>query len=207
MHPESGEMNPYLGVMLLIGLLVVGWRFSRPRKREDKTERPRRPERKVEGFHVSSPLHVKMGRGCIQDYGMQFGAGFRRKDGPLLPHDPPCRCETSAFSFTGSEVFAGALRHLTEPKSGEPGLPVEAVPKLMAALKRINAEPVPPDADAYLALIGEDTLDAGTRPAALAFLRERHAFLTRAPGAPPALDNRTDPADAGPLSAPAAKSP
>jgi len=200
-------MNPYLGVMLLIGLLLVTWRFTRPRKRGDAAERARGPERKVEGFHVGSPLHARMGRACIQDYGMQFGAGFRRKDGPLLPHDPQCRCETAAFSFTGSEVFAGALRHVTEPKSGEPGLPVEAVPKLLAALKRINAEPVPPDAGAYLALIGEDTLDAETRPAALAFLRERHAFLTRAPGAPPAPDHRTPPAEAETRSAPAPKSP
>lgn len=200
-------MNPYLGVLLLIGLLLVTWRFTRPRKRREESERQRRPERKVEGFQVWSPLHVRIGRTCIQDYGMQFGPGFRRKEGPLLPHDPHCRCETVAFSFTGSEVFAGALRHVSEPKSGEPGLPAGAVPKLMAALKRINAEPVPPDADGYLALIGEDTLDAGTRGAAIAFLRERHRFLTAASPMPPALDNRTDPAETGPHPAPAGKSP
>jgi hypothetical protein len=200
-------MNPYLGVLLLIGLLVVSWRFMRPRQRGEKSERPRRPERKVEGFHVWSPLYVRMGRGCIQDYGMQFGQGFRRKEGPLLPHDPHCRCETLPFSFTSSEVFAGALRRVSEPKSLEPGLPAEAVPKLMAALKRINAEPVPPDADAYIATIGADSLDAGTQSAALAFLRERHGFLTGTPPSPPASNNRTDPAEGASLAAPAVKNP
>ncbi|MFI5400823.1 MAG: hypothetical protein ACHQZQ_07230 [SAR324 cluster bacterium] len=208
-------MNPYLAILALAALLLASWRFTRPRRRTDGSERGPRPERKVEGFQVWSPLHVKMGRACIQDYGTRFGAGFRRKEGPLLPHDPECRCENVAFVFTGSQTFAGALRHVTEPKSLEPGLPAEAVPKLIAALKRVSAEPVPPHPDAYIALIGSDTLDEDSRPAALAFLRERHRFLTQfltqASGAPPAHDNDRDTdreqAGGGPISAAAAKTP
>jgi hypothetical protein len=207
MRSESGKMNSYLGVLLLLGLLVASWRFMRPRRRADKSERVPRPERKVQGFQIWSPLHLKMGRGCIHDYGMQFGEGFRKKEGPLLPHDPDCRCETIPFTFTGSQVFAGALRRVAEPKSLEPGLPDEAVPKLMAALKRSSAEPVPPDPDAYIAMVGADILDAGTRPAAIAFLREHHRFLTRAYSAPSAHDNDTEQAEGGSFSAPTAKTP
>lgn len=171
-------MNPYLAVLLLLGLIVVGWRFTRRKPRADAPERSRRPERKVEGFQVWSPLHVRMGRGCIADHGMQYGTGFRRKEGPLLPHDPNCRCETIAFTFTGSEVFGGALRRVGEPKTLQPGFPLSAVAPMMAALKRINAEPLPADVDAYLALAGVDNFEELSRGAVAAFLRERYAFLT-----------------------------
>ena len=204
-------MNSYLGILALLALLLVGWRFARPRQRPERSASAPRAERKVEGFQVWSPLHAKMGRACIQDYGVRFGPGFRRKEGPLLPHDPECRCENVPFSVTGSEAFGGALRRVTQPKSLEPGLPADAVPKLVAALKRISTEPVPADPDAYLALIGTDTLDEATRPAAVAFLRERHRYLTQlltqASGAPPSRDNDRAPARSSPFPAPAAKTP
>jgi hypothetical protein len=187
-------MNPYIAVLLLLGLMAVGWRFARRRPPSESKERVRRPERKVEGFLVWSPLHVRMGRGCIADHGMQFGVGFRRKEGPLLPHDPNCRCETVAFTFTGSEVFGGALRRLGVPKSLEPGFPVAAIAPALAALKRINAEPLPSDADAYLALAGVDAFDEGTRGAVAAFLRERYAFLA----AQPRASTAPDPSPGGP---------
>jgi hypothetical protein len=170
-------MNAYLAVLLLMGLIVVGWRFSRPRARGDRSDRVRRPERKIEGFQVDSPLHVWMGRGCVSDLGMQYGAGFRRKEAPLLPHDPHCRCETIPFAFTASEVFGGALRRLGEPRSLEAGFPAEAIAPVIAALKRINAEPLPAAAEAYLALAAVDSFGPEIRGAVAAFLRERHAYL------------------------------
>jgi hypothetical protein len=204
-----------VGVLVLIGLLVVGWRFLRPKRRAAFNDRPRRPERKVEGFQLWSPLHVAMGRGCITDHGMQYGPGFRRKESPLLPHDPNCQCETVPFTFTGSEVFTGALRRIAEPKSQVPGIPDAAVPKLMTELKRVNAEVVPPETEAYVALFNLGGLDPEVQPAAIAFLRERHGVLTRASGqaerpaesspAPTPTTSSIDPAG-GTLNAPAPKS-
>lgn len=176
-------MNPYLAVLLMLGLMVVAWRFTRRKPGTDDTERVRRPEGKVEGFQVWTPLHVRMGRACIFDHGMQYGAGFRRKEGPLLPHDPYCRCETLPFTFNGSEVLAGALRRVGEPKTLEPGIPVSAIVPTLAALKRINAEPIPKDEDGYLALVGVDAFQEPDRSAVTAFLRERYAFLTQQPHA------------------------
>jgi hypothetical protein len=171
-------MNPYLAVLLLLGLMAVGWRFAKRKPRAETPERPRRAGRRVEGFQIWSPLHVRMGRGCIADHGMQYGAGFRRKEGPLLPHDPNCRCETIPFTFTGSEVFGGALRRLGEPKTLQPGFPLSAVAPALAALKRVNAEPLPADVEAYLAVAGADSFEETARGAFTAFLRERFAFLT-----------------------------
>lgn len=170
-------MNPYIAVLILLGLIAVGWRFTKRRPAPESKERTRTPERRVEGFQVWSPLHVRMGRGCIADHGTQYGAGFRRKEGPLLPHDPYCRCETIPFTVTGSEVFGGALRRIGVPKSLPPGFPAGAIVPAIAALKRINAEPLPDDVDAYLSLTGVDSFDEAAREAFAAFLRERHAFL------------------------------
>jgi hypothetical protein len=208
-------MNPYFAVMLLVGLLVVGWRFMRPkRERAVKSEGVRRPERKVEGFQVWGPLHVRLSRGCIQDFGMQFGPGFRRKDGPMLPHDPHCQCETVPFAFKSSEVFGGALRRVGEPRSLEPEIPTDAVPKVMAVLKRANAEVLPPDADGYVALMALDTaegMDATLQPAVEAFLRRRYAFLKGELAVgdvpQPALTESASDPEGGRLAAPAAKTP
>ncbi len=172
-------MNPYLAVLLMLGLVVVTWRFTRRKHRMDETDRVRRPDRKLEGFQVWTPLHVRMGRACIFDHGTQYGPGFRRKEGPLLPHDPHCRCEALSFMLNGSDVLAGALRRVGEPKTLEPGLPVSAIVPTLAALKRVNAEPIPKDEDGYLALVGVDSFQEPERSAVTAFLRERHAFLTQ----------------------------
>lgn len=180
------QINPYLAVLVMMGLLAVGWRFTRRRSgHEKREERVRRPERKVEGFQVWSPLHLRMGRGCIFDHGMQYGPGFRRKEGPLLPHDPNCLCESVPFTFTGSEVFAGALRRVGEPRALEAGFPVKAIVPMFAALKRTSSEPVPADADGYVALIGLDSFSSEDREAVAAFLRARYAYLAnqeRTPG-------------------------
>jgi len=200
-------MNSYLAVLVLLGLVVVGWRFARRKPKAEAPERVRRPERRVDGFQVWSPLHLRMGRSCLFDHGMQYGPGFRRKEGPLLPHDPDCRCETIPFSYLGSEVFAGALRRVGESKTQEPGFPLEAVTPLIAALKRVNAEPLASTVESYLDLVGIASFDEGVRPAVTAFLRDRYAFLSSqerastAPGAPPAEG------DAPPLETATVKTP
>jgi hypothetical protein len=170
-------MNSTLAVMLLLGLLVVSWRFlKRPGRKDGTADRPRRGERRVEGFQVSTPLHVRMDRGCVFDHGMQFGPGFRRKEGPLLPHAPDCRCEMRPFAFSASEVFAGALRRVGEPLCLVPGFPVEAVAQTLAVLKRVEAERLS-TADAFVAHAGLDTFPEPVRVAVAAFLRERYTFL------------------------------
>ena len=176
-------MNPYLAVLAMLGLVVIAWRFTRRKPRADDTERVRRPERKVEGFQVWTPLHVRLGRACIFDHAMQYGSGFRRKEGPLLPHDPNCRCEILPFAFRGSEVFSGALRRVGEPKTLEPGLPSASIVPVMTALKRINAEPIPQDVEGYLALVDVTSFQEPERGAVIAFLRERYAFLAQQPRA------------------------
>ena len=172
-------MNPYLAVLALLGLVAVTWRFTRRKPRADGPERARRAERKLEGYQVWTPLHVRMGRGCIFDHGMQYGPGFRRKEGPLLPHDPHCRCETLPFTLAGSEVLAGALRRVGKLKTLEAGFPVSAIAPTLAALKRINAEPTHKDKEGYLALVGVDSFQEPDRSAVTAFLLERYAFLTQ----------------------------
>jgi hypothetical protein len=172
-------MNPsFLGVLVMLGLVVVGWRLARRKPRSESEDRIRRPERRVEGFQVWSPLHLRIGRSCLFDYGLQYGPGFRRKEGPLLPHDPHCHCETLPFNLTASEVFAGGLRRIGEPKSLETGFPLGAITQTLTALKRINAEPLPGDVEAYLALVGMDAFSPADHDAVDAFLRERYAFLT-----------------------------
>jgi hypothetical protein len=148
-----------------------------------------------------------MGRSCVNDHGMQFGPGFRRKEGPVLPHDPACRCETNPFTFTSSEVFAGALRRMAEPTTLQPGFPTAAIPAMIATLKRINAEPVPQEVDAYIALADPSIFDTDDQLAAIAFLKERHAFLTRDPGTLPASDTSTDMPEDAPSVAQAPKTP
>jgi hypothetical protein len=169
------DLSPYWPILLVAGVALVVWRLRRRvPKREDRAPIL---ARRVEGFQILSPLHPRMSRTCIFDFGLQYGPGFRRKDGPALPHSPDCRCRAEPFAFTSSEVFSGALRRLAEAGTDLPGFPQEACKPLLDALRRVNADPVPETLKAYLAATGRDDFPAEQRAAVGRFLTERFEFL------------------------------
>lgn len=169
-------------LLLVFGVAVLLWgtlrRRSAPRERSERTlVMPR-----VEGFQVMSPLHPRMPRGCVFDLGLQYGKGFRRKEGPALPHGPDCRCRTTPFSFSGSEVFGGSLRRFGELSCAVPGFPQAACQPLLQALKRVNAEPVPETLSGYLDQVGTiPGLAPEHQEPVRRFLEERYAYLRGLP--------------------------
>ncbi|HUJ77184.1 MAG TPA: hypothetical protein VL359_20130 [bacterium] len=169
-------MDAYWPVVLLAGMLLVIWLMSRRKRAASRRES--RVERRVEGFQVVTPLHPRMGRGCLFDFGLQYGPGFRRKEAPALPHDENCLCEALPFVFTSSEVFGGALRRFSPPRCDIPGFPAEAVPHLLAALRRSNAQPIPATLQEYLEQSGLAEVPEPLRQPVESFLGERFAYLT-----------------------------
>ncbi len=106
---------------------------------------------------------------------MQFGRGFRRKESPSLPHDEHCRCVTTPFSFTSTEVFNGALRQLSGISTTIPNLEGEAARQLIESLRTVNQALLPETPEAYLALVGLEDFPAGARAGIEEFLRARYA--------------------------------
>jgi hypothetical protein len=179
-------------IVLLLGILR-----ARPGRR--------RQERglaipKVEGFQVTGPLHPRMTRGCVFDLGLQYGRGFRRKEGPALPHGPNCECRAVPFAFSGQEVFSGSLRRFAEIRCSMPGFPPEACRPLLEGLRRVNAEPVPGTLTEYLGRVGLlESLPPHQREPVLRFLEDRYAYLCDprpAPAADGAVPSAPQPSDA-----------
>jgi hypothetical protein len=161
-----------VGVLLFLALR----RAARRRKRKDV------PIPRVEGFLVSTPLHPRMLRACVFDRGLLYGRGFRRKEGPALPHGPDCQCRATPIALPGTEVFSGSLRRGNEVACAVPGFPADACRPLLDALRRVNAESVPPTLDAYLALADLASFAAGHQAPVRRFLEERYRFLKAQPG-------------------------
>jgi hypothetical protein len=178
-------MNPiWIVVVALVGLFVITRIRSRKRTRRDK--RPPVAGPRVQGSQVVACLHPRMGAACLADAGMQFGKGFRRKEGPQLPHDAQCRCEVVNFAFTSSEVFNGALRQLGAVKSVLPELSPEDGQRLVERLRAVEAAPVPAERAAYEAAVGVEAFAPGVQEALRSFLAERHAFLQQTVAEAPA---------------------
>jgi hypothetical protein len=163
----------------IVGLAIFARMRSRrntlPTRRLQPSAGPR-----IHGSRVVAYVHPRMSTACLFDNGLQFGKGFRRKEGPQLPHSPACRCEVVSFAFTASEVFNGALRNVGAVKSSLPGLQPADGLRLIDRLKIVEAQPLPADADAYVAAVAVDTFPPELQPALRDFAAERHAFLRSA---------------------------
>jgi hypothetical protein len=164
-------------LLVAVGAIVSLWAIMRFRSAKRRDERGVAMPR-VEGFQVTSPLHPRMTRGCVFDLGLQYGRGFRRKEGPALPHGPDCQCRPLPFAFSGAEVFSGSLRRFAEVRCAQPDFPAEACAPLLEGLKRVNADAVPDTLTGYLGRIGLlDRLAPPHREPVRRFLEERYAFL------------------------------
>jgi hypothetical protein len=174
-------------LVVIVGVIAAVAIYARARGRRSRRDDQGLSMPRVEGFQVSGPLHPAMTRGCVFDLGLQYGRGFRRKEGPALPHGPGCLCRSIPFAFSGSEVFNGSLRRFAELRSSEPGFPQVACAPLLKALKRVNAEPIPDTLTGYLTLVGVvEDLTPEQQDAVKRFLETRYAYLRELPtaGAP-----------------------
>lgn len=164
-------------LLVAVGVIVSLWAIVRSRSGKRRDERGVNMPR-VEGFQVTGPLHPRMTRGCVFDLGLQYGRGFRRKEGPALPHGPDCQCRSIPFAFSGAEVFSGSLRRFAEVRCAQPGFPAEACQPLLEALRRVNADAVPDTLTGYLGQVGLlDRLTPEHREPVQRFLEERYTFL------------------------------
>ena len=165
-------------IWIVIAVLVALLIFMRIRsRRKSKPRRPPATGPRIHGIQVNAFVLPRMGDGCLYDNGVQYGKGFRRKEGPVLPHDAECRCEAVPFSFTSSEVFNGALRNVGNIQSTIPDFSGAAAAMLIDRLKAVEAHPLPEDESAYLAAIGPSAFAHPYRRALEAFLSERYAYL------------------------------
>ena len=169
-------MNPiWIIVAAMVALLVITRIRSRRRSRLQK--RPPIAGPRIQGSQVCAYVHPRMSTACVFDHGMQFGKGFRRKEGPQLPHDAECRCEALPFAFTSSEVFNGALRSLGAVKSSIEGLQPADGQKLIERLKVAESGAPAPELSDYVAAVGVEAFPPELQPALYEFLAERHAYL------------------------------
>lgn len=170
-------------LLVVIALLVITRMRTRNRRGGGDEARNSTPALKLSGYQVNAYVHPRMSRACLFDHGMQFGRGFRRKEGPELPHDADCRCRLVPFSFTSSEVFNGALRNLAPVESSLPGLSERDGRRLVEMLRSVEGGRLPQSEEAYLTACEPQGFDAASREAVSGFLRERYRFLQ---GAEPA---------------------
>jgi hypothetical protein len=175
-------MNPVIIMALALLVFVVVWRI----KNRTQRKRSRVPaySPRVEGFQVTAFVHPRMSGACLFDHGVQHGKGFRRKEGPQLPHDESCRCGSIPFSFTSSEVFNGALRHVGGISGTIPDFAEDEFHRLVEALKQVEGRPLLQSEAAYVAAVNPQNFPARTRTALAEFLAERSAYLA-AGGAQP----------------------
>ena len=160
-------------IVVVLGFLVI--QYLRGRKRQ--VPEPKVYARRIDGYQITAYLHPHMGAACLADHGVQFGAGFRRKEGPTLPHDDRCRCRAVHFSYTSTEVFHGALRQGMAPETSIPGLPEGDALALLDAMRGRDERPAPESVESFLAEIGLERFSETFRAPVETFLRERYAFL------------------------------
>jgi len=166
----------WVAIVVLVAFFVI---LRLRNRRKGKPQEPQPYMRRIDGYQVDAYLHPRMSRACLFDNGIQYGKGFRRKEGPALPHDELCRCRATPFSFTSNEVFNGALRSFSGPISSIPDLPPERARALADALKQVERKPVPEEAEDYVDAV-MTTLEPTDqeRGEFRTFLHERHAYLT-----------------------------
>jgi hypothetical protein len=177
---DRGSMNNLWIVGAAIVALAVIARIRTRRKVPQRRSPPASGPR-IQGFQMVAYVHPRMSAACLFDHGMQFGKGFRRKEGPPLPHDAACRCESQPFSFTSSEVFNGALRNLGAVHGSIAGLAAADAQHLIERLKAVEARPLPAEPGAYARAVDVESFPASIRAALEGFLVERHAYLLQTP--------------------------
>ncbi len=166
----------HLWILAAAAVLLFVFARMRGRRRPRASVQPPAGPR-VQGAMLGAYVHPRMSAACLHDDGVQFGKGFRRKEGPSLPHDAACGCEVKPFAFTSSEVFNGALRSLRATRCSIPDLPPPEIERLVDGLRRAEAQWPATDAQAYAAAVGVEAFPAPHREAVGAFLAERWAFL------------------------------
>lgn len=166
-------------IWIVVAGLVALWLVTRMRSRRRTESRRRRPSAgpRIQGFQVTAYVHPRMSAACLADHGVQFGKGFRRKEGPALPHDEACRCEAIPFAFTSREVFNGALRRVGQVRSSIEGLSPTDGQLLIERLRAVEVNPPPAEPEAYIAAVGPERFPEEVQPALRAFLGLRHAYL------------------------------
>lgn len=164
---------------IVLAALVALFVFARMRARRRAKPRRIAPAAgpRIQGSYVSGWLHPRMSAACLYDCGVQFGKGFRRKEGPTLPHDDACGCTVVPFSFTSNEVFNGALRNASTARASIEGMDGAEAMHLADRLRAVESQPLPADAEGYAAAVGVDGFPAALHEPVRAFLAERHAFL------------------------------
>jgi len=164
----------WIVVFILIGVLV----FSRLRARRSTRKKvlPKAGPRVV-GSQMVAFVHPRMAAACLFDHGTQFGSGFRRKEGPALPHDEACRCESQPFNFSSGEVFDGALRRAGLVKGSIPGLDAEAITTLVERLKLVEGASLQGEAAGYIEAVDPGLFPAAHQEALRDFLSERYDYL------------------------------
>lgn len=163
---------------IVVAVLVLFFVFSRTRRRQGRARNQEMiAAPRVHGFQVNAYLHPRMSGACLFDNGIQYGRGFRRKEGPALPHDAECGCEAVAFSYTSTEVFKGVLRDGGKVRSTIPDFPSEEAGHLIERLKVVEAGPPPAALEEYIAQIDLSLFPAKYQNDIKGFLKERHGFL------------------------------
>jgi hypothetical protein len=175
-------MNQIWIIVAVLVVLVLVMRI-RARRQGARFQRPLAAGPRIQGYQVVAFVHPRMSAACLFDHGLQFGRGFRRKEGPQLPHDGECRCESVAFSFSSSEVFNGALRAVGQARSTIDGLQADDIARLLERLKAVEVHALPPDAAAYAQAVGAGDFPPAVQAPLRAFLAERHAYLQQHPPA------------------------
>lgn len=169
-------MSPIWAVLLVLVAFAVVLRLKGRNQRKLKVPVY---SRRIEGFQVVAHLEPEMPSGCLFDHGVQFGKGFRRKEGPELPHAGNCRCAAVPFSFTSNEVFNGALRNFAGVNTDNPDLPADIAGQMAELMKRAETPQAPDALDAYLAAVDLGQLGAATDAAVRSFLTARYEFLRK----------------------------
>jgi hypothetical protein len=170
-------MKPIWLAVVGVAVLLLITRIRSRRRMQAQRRRPPAPGPRIQGSQVNAYIHPRMGAACLQDSGLQFGKGFRRKEGPALPHDAECGCEAIPFAFTSNEVFNGALHRVGTVKSTLEGLTRDDANKLVERLKAAEAGPLAPEPAAYEAAVGVEAFPPALQAALRAFLAERYAYL------------------------------
>ena len=186
-------MSHYVLILAVVAVFLLILRLK-ARSKQNRRREPVVYARRIDGAQVNAFLHPQISENCLLDHGLQFGKGFRRKEGPALPHNAGCRCRIHPFSYTSTEVFNGALRSHAPLESSIEGLRERDGQRLVDALKQSIGQPLAAQADTYVAgaMASLDNLDAPVRAAVEAFLRERYAYLRGEGGATPPAEPAID---------------
>ena len=167
-------MSPIWAVLLVLVAFAIVLRFKGRNRRKLKGPVY---SRRIDGFQVVARLEPDMPSACLFDHGVQFGKGFRRKEGPQLPHHGNCHCTTAPFSFTSNEVFNGALRNFAGVQTDYPDLPPDVAGNMAEQIKRAESPQPPQTLEDYLDAVKLGDLGQKNEAAVRRFLTARFEHL------------------------------